>query len=113
MKTMIDVLIPVRNEEANVSLLVRRLDKSLAQANLHYSLIFVDDHSTDKTFSLLKKLQKKFPIQLYSKKGQRGKAYSILEAARYAKAEYVAMIDADLQYPPEAIPEMYQQASTL
>jgi len=43
---------------------------------------------------------------LHLKKGKRGKAYSILEGMEIAKYDYLAFIDADLQYPPEVLPKM-------
>lgn len=49
-------------------------------------------------------------VKLLPKKGKQGKAYSILEGSQVATAPYIAMIDGDLQYPPEAIPEMYRLA---
>ena len=49
-------------------------------------------------------------INILSKRGEQGKAYSILEGSRVSKAPYIAMIDGDLQYPPEVIPQMYEMA---
>lgn len=51
-------------------------------------------------------------VKLVGKRGKKGKAYSILEGARAGNAPYVAMIDGDLQYPPEALPELYKIAKT-
>lgn len=103
-----DVIIPVRNEADNVRELVERIDKSLTSAAIKYRLIFVDDHSSDNTVSKLKSLSKKYPITIRQKQGKIGKAFSILEGARLATTEYVAMIDGDLQYPPEALPAMFE-----
>ena len=49
-------------------------------------------------------------LKLLRKKGKQGKAYSILEGVKASSAPYIAMIDGDLQYPPEAIPRMYKLA---
>lgn len=112
MRSQLDVIIPVFNEAENVDVLVRRLAASLTSAQIPFALYFVDDHSTDNTVELLKKLAKKFPITVLTKKGKKGKAFSILEGAKASKAQYLAMIDADLQYPPEVIPQMFEQAKT-
>lgn len=104
----LEIIIPVLNEQDTIGELVRRLDKALKLAKIKYGLIFVDDHSTDKTVSRIRALRKKYPIRLRTKKGLKGKAYSILEGAKVAKAMTLAMIDGDLQYPPEAIPAMYE-----
>ncbi len=110
MPSQIDVIIPVYNEAENLVALIGRLDSTFHKAKISYHLYFVDDHSTDSSLKILQSLAKRYPITALSKKGNKGKAYSILEGAKAAKAPYLAMIDADLQYPPEAIPEMLEKA---
>ena len=107
---LLDILIPVRNESQNLPELIRRLDRTLKKAKVKYRLICIDDRSTDNSLDTLRKLARRFPMTVRQKQGKIGKAYSILEAAALSKAKYVAMIDADLQYPPEAIPQMLKLA---
>ncbi|MCH7730760.1 glycosyltransferase, partial [Patescibacteria group bacterium] len=106
--SQLDIVIPVKDEAENIEELVERIHKSLSKAKIRYSIIFVDDHSTDNTLKKINVLAKSYPIKVYKKKGRAGKAYSILEGSRQARAKYVAMIDGDLQYAPEALPQMYQ-----
>lgn len=106
MQKHIDVIVPAKNEANNVSLLVKRLHQALTSQKISYQIIFINDYSTDNTKLVVKKLALKYPIKVFDKKGKPGKAYAILEGLEYSKAKYVAMIDADLQYPPEAIPQM-------
>lgn len=108
----LDIIIPVKNEARNLSLLVRRINRAMVSSKISYSIIFIDDHSTDKTVEVLNVLKEVYPIQIYHKMGKLGKAYSILGGARYAKTDYCVMIDADLQYPPEAIPKMLDLTSS-
>jgi len=104
----LDVVIPVKNEAENIEELVVRIHRSLSNAKIRFSMIFVDDHSSDNTLKKLKALSENYPLEIYKKKGKPGKAYSILEGSRRGSAKYVAMIDGDLQYPPEALVEMYK-----
>jgi len=106
----IDIIVPVLNESKNLKSLFYRIDKSLSKFKINYRIIIVDDNSTDDTFSVVKNSSKKYPILFNYKKGKSGKAYSILEGIKYSDSEYVAMIDGDLQYPPESIPEMLEKA---
>ncbi|QQR77298.1 MAG: glycosyltransferase [Candidatus Moraniibacteriota bacterium] len=106
LRERISVLVPTLNEEGNVADLVRRVDVSFRAADIEYEVIFIDDHSTDGTRTEVEKLSKTYPVFFHLKKGNRGKAYSILEGFDYAHFETIAMIDADLQYPPEALPDM-------
>lgn len=104
----ITVIIPVKNEERSLTPLVSRIDAALTARDVEYSIIVVDDHSTDSTPKILDKLKKSFPLNWYKKQGKPGKAFSILEGAEHAQTPYVAMIDADLQYPPEVLPDMLE-----
>ncbi len=105
-KQSISVIVPTFNEEGNISVLVDRINRSLASHSVNYEIIFIDDHSTDATRSVIKSLTGHFPIRLFIKKGQKGKAFSLLEGFKYTKKELIAILDADLQYPPEALGEM-------
>lgn len=54
----ISIIVPTWNEEKNVTILIRQLHAALSASNIHYELIFVDDHSTDNTIAILNKLKK-------------------------------------------------------
>jgi cellulose synthase/poly-beta-1,6-N-acetylglucosamine synthase-like glycosyltransferase len=105
----ISLVIPTWNEEGNIGPLVERINRALYFGNIAYEIIFIDDHSTDKTQIVIKQLAERYPIKLITKKGEPGKAQSLLEGFKHASNDIICMIDADLQYPPEAIPEMMQK----
>ena len=52
----ISIIVPVLNEQGNIEALVKRIDKSLPLAKIEYEVIFVDDHSTDKTRDIVSEL---------------------------------------------------------
>ncbi len=104
----LNIIIPVKNEAENIQELVERIHTSLYPVGIKYRLIFVDDHSEDTTVEEIKKISEKYPVILHIKEGKPGKAYSILEGSKFATTDNLAMIDADLQYPPEVIPAMYK-----
>jgi dolichol-phosphate mannosyltransferase len=106
----VSIIVPALNEAENIAPLVARIDTTLRRLAT-YEIIFVDDHSTDSTVEAIisiaantKHLMRK--IRLHTKVGKQGKAYSLLEGFELARYEYICIIDADLQYPPEAIPGM-------
>ncbi|HSW88593.1 MAG TPA: glycosyltransferase [Candidatus Saccharimonadales bacterium] len=105
-KQFISIIVPTWNEEGNVKLLVERIHTALLGKNIGYEMIFIDDHSTDKTVRILTSLSFQYPLRIYTKRGVKGKAQSLLEGFKKAKHDVICMIDADLQYPPEAIPDM-------
>ncbi len=102
----ISIIIPTLNEEDNVVPLVKRINTALKSKKITYEIIFIDDNSTDKTQKIIQSLTKKYPVQFFTKVHQPGKAQSLIEGLEKAKYEYLCFIDADLQYPPEAIPQM-------
>lgn len=102
----ISIIIPVKNEEKNIDKLVTRVHSSISGKNISYEILLIDDHSTDKTTDVAKKLQKNYPIRIFTKQGKPGKGYSIIEGVSHAQSELICMIDADLQYDPKHIPEM-------
>ena len=106
----IDIIVPVFNEADSIEELTKRIHTTLKPRKIAYNIIFVDDNSTDSSEKVIKSLQRVYPITYLKKKGKQGKAYCILEASRVAKAKHLVMIDGDLQYPPEAIPNMLKLA---
>jgi len=106
MNKNISIIIPTRNEEGSIVELIKRINNVLQSDPGTYEIIIVDDHSVDRTVTLVKKLIATYPLFIYIKKGKPGKAQSLIEGFSYSKYDLICMIDADLQYPPESIPEM-------
>jgi cellulose synthase/poly-beta-1,6-N-acetylglucosamine synthase-like glycosyltransferase/glycosyltransferase involved in cell wall biosynthesis len=108
--TKLSVIIPVYNEAGNIRELASRIHNVLSEAKISYEMIFVNDRSKDKSEQEIKRAAlNNSRIVLHNKVGKQGKAFAILEGVDIAKGEIIAMIDGDLQYPPENIPEMYKQ----
>ena len=105
MDIKLSLVIPTFNEAGNIGSLIKRIDNSLRKSKINYEIIVVDDHSNDDTNKIVNSLTRDYPLSHF-KKGKKGKSYSLLEGFGYAKYGYVCMIDGDLQFPPEAIPEM-------
>ena len=103
----ISIVVPTLNEAENIPVLMSRIAASFESSKVDYEVIFVDDHSTDGTIEVIQSLVTLYPISLHAKIGQRGKAFSLLQGFKLAKYDAICMIDADLQYPPEAIISMY------
>lgn len=105
----ISIIVPTLNEVHNVQALVQRINAAFNNDKSLYEVIFIDDNSTDSTYDILKLLELSYPISSFLKKGKAGKAYSLLEGFKHARFELTGFIDADLQYPPEAILEMIEK----
>ena len=105
----ITILIPAYNEQEVIEQLLTRLDK-LATAIPHYALefLFVNDGSTDQTLDILKEQSKKDDRISYVNLSRNfGKEIAMIAGLDHAKeSDAVVIIDADLQDPPELIPQM-------
>jgi glycosyltransferase involved in cell wall biosynthesis len=102
----IAVVIPVFNEEAVIAVLVERLKKVLNGLDVMWNVLFVDDGSTDGTLVCLRGLNAadaRFATVALSRNF--GKDIAIAAGLRYARGGAVLLMDADLQHPPETIPQ--------
>lgn len=102
----VSVVVPTLNEEENIRPLVERIARAFSVSRTPYEIIFIDDHSTDRTQECIEALGGEYPVRFFVKQGARGKAYSLLEGFALIRYRYVAVLDADLQYPPEVLPDM-------
>lgn len=101
----LSVIVPIFNEEKVLPELVKQLTQFLSKTKIEHELIFIDDHSTDKTDQFFKRIKAK-NIVFQKKNGKKGKAYSLVQGFEAATGDVLCMIDGDLQYPPAAIPQM-------
>ncbi|HWY79089.1 MAG TPA: glycosyltransferase [Candidatus Sulfotelmatobacter sp.] len=108
-KISISIVIPTYNEIGNIQQFHHRLLKTMATCRSAYEIIYVDDYSTDGTFEWLESVALESTVRIFRKSGNKGKAYSLLQGFRNATGDIFIMIDGDLQYPPESIPEMVQE----
>jgi dolichol-phosphate mannosyltransferase len=105
----ISVIVPTLNEEGNLAPLFRRIHTTLSSSRIPYEIIVVDDYSTDHTAQIVRGANPRYNVRLLMKQGRPGKAFSLLEGFKAAENDLICMIDADLQYPPEAIKLMYHK----
>ena len=107
----ITVLIPCYNEECSLTLLYNRLIRLFATLpNYQLDILLVDDGSKDNTLAIMQELHIKNPSVSYLSLSRNfGKENAMLAGLDYAKGDAVILMDADLQDPPELIPQMLQE----
>lgn len=107
MKT-ISIIIPAYNEEESLPYLMERLTKLIDEIkNYEFEILFVNDGSKDKTIDLIKEYREKDNRVSYVDFARNfGKELAMIAGLDYAKGDAVIFMDADLQDPPELIPEM-------
>ena len=103
----ISVVIPIYNEEDNVAAIYRRLDQAIQKVSLSKELIFVNDGSTDRSFSIIQRLASDDrDIKYIDLSRNFGHQIAVTAGLEASTGNAVIVIDADLQDPPELIPQM-------
>ncbi|HZR30288.1 MAG TPA: polyprenol monophosphomannose synthase [Terriglobales bacterium] len=103
------VVIPTLHEAKNIKAVLERIRGSLDPLDINYELIVIDDDSRDGTESIVKHVaQQDTRVRLLLRQNQRGLAGAIAHGWRHSQAEVLGVIDADLQHPPEVLPELWK-----
>ncbi|MCB0380922.1 MAG: glycosyltransferase family 2 protein [Flavobacteriales bacterium] len=104
----ISIVIPLFNEEESLSELSEWIEKVMHEHNYSYEVIYVDDGSTDSSWSIIETLSKKNPaIKGIKFRRNYGKSAGLNVGFEAAQGNVVFTMDADLQDSPDELPEMY------
>ncbi len=107
---LLTVIVPVFNEQEVLGEFHRRLSEVLDGIDARVAIIFVNDGSTDYSLLTLQKLQQDDPrIAILDLSRNFGKEVAMTAGLDHARGDAVIIIDADLQDPPELIPQMIEE----
>lgn len=107
----LSIVIPVYNEEDVLPLLVSRLRAVADSLETPYEVVAVDDGSTDSTPVVLQRVRREWPdLRVVRLRANAGHQAAISAGLACARGDYVVTLDADLQDPPEVIPQMLTAA---
>jgi len=108
--TNYSIIIPIYNEEKNIDILYQRLTKVLHSLKKEYELIFVNDGSFDQSLLKLINLYKKDRrIKIINFSRNFGHQMAVSAGLKYAQGEIIVVMDADLQDPPEVLPQFFKK----
>ncbi|PWN71666.1 glycosyltransferase [Chryseobacterium phosphatilyticum] len=108
----LSIVIPLLNEEDSLEELFSRIDNVCKSNSLSYEIWFVDDGSTDLSWSIIENMKVQYP-QIHAIKFSRnyGKSQALHAAFERTNGDVVITMDADLQDFPEEIPELYKMVT--
>jgi dolichol-phosphate mannosyltransferase len=99
------VVVPCYNERPNVAPLVAKLDAALF--GIAWEVVFVDDNSPDGTTAEVRRIAQTDPrVRCIRRVGRRGLSSAVIEGALSSSAQFVAVIDGDLQHDEARLPDM-------
>lgn len=104
---LLSIVVPLYNEEENVTLLTQKIHESLSGYN--YQIIYVDDFSKDDTRRKVSGLNDE-RVHLIALKKNYGQSLALAAGIDYAEGEYIITMDGDLQNDPSDIPKMLEYA---
>ncbi len=107
MDKTVTLVIPTYKERDNITPLVERIHQALP--NYNYRILFVDDNSGDGTAELVAALSAKYPVNILVRKNKRGLASAVVDGIRESRGEVIVVMDADLQHPPEILPDLLKK----
>jgi dolichol-phosphate mannosyltransferase len=106
----VSVIVPTYREAENLSQLTARVDQTLATRD--YEIVIVDDNSPDDTVAVCSWLTRYFPVRLIVREQERGLSSAVMTGLREASGSMAVVMDGDLSYPPESIPELLAPLET-
>lgn len=107
-KKLVTILVPAYNEKDVLDMLYERLLKIMNDnSSYNFEILFVNDGSKDNTLEIIRKLRDKDKRVCYVNLSRNyGKETAMMAGFDYCKGDCVIILDADLQDPPELIPDM-------
>lgn len=109
---LLSIIVPCFNEEETIPIFFKQMqviEHAMTQ-DLSFEYIFIDDGSKDETLDILRQLHANHAnVHYLSFSRNFGKEAGLLAGLEEAKGDYITVMDADLQDPPELIPMMYAQ----
>ncbi|MBP3874209.1 MAG: glycosyltransferase family 2 protein [Lachnospiraceae bacterium] len=110
MGDLISIIVPCYNEEESLRLFhqaVRKTEKEMPDCR--FEILLINDGSKDKTVEVMRELAKEDPdVSYFSLSRNFGKEAAMFAGFCNARGDYAAVMDADLQDPPDLLPEMYR-----
>jgi len=106
-KLYISMVIPVKDEEGNLSILHEKISKALSRVLRPYEIIYIDDGSVDDSFKILAKIREQDPhVGIIKFRRNFGQSAALQAGFNESKGNIVITIDSDLQNDPNDIPKI-------
>lgn len=103
----ISIIVPCFNEERVIPLFYHEIYHVLAEINIQYEILFIDDGSTDNTLNVIKSFAESNQSVFYISFSRNfGKEAAVFAGMKHSVGDYIVIMDVDLQDPPSLLPSM-------
>jgi len=100
----VSVIVPTYQERGSIGDLIEQT--SIVMKGWDYEIVVVDDDSPDGTAEHAASFADRHPVRVITRQGIRGLGSAVIEGCRHAEGTLIAVVDADLQHPPEVVPRL-------
>lgn len=107
--TAVSIVVPTFREADNLPTLIERVFAATDGAGLAAEMIVVDDNSQDGTDKVVDAWRERVPVRLVVRHEERGLSGAVLRGFEESKYDTLLVMDADLQHPPESVPDLVRQ----
>jgi dolichol-phosphate mannosyltransferase len=106
----LSLVVPTYNESRNLEELLRQLTAVLEpRLSGEYEILVVDDDSPDGTWAIAMRLAERLPmVRVMRRRAEKGLSTAVIRGWQVARGEVLAVIDADLQHPPEVLARLWE-----
>lgn len=105
----LSIVIPSFNEKDNIRPIVKRIHDALSSMSIAYEIWFVDDSRDDTVETLTAVASEDERVHVHHRTDARGLASAVVDGFGLAQGRYLIVMDADLQHPPELLPDIYER----
>ncbi len=102
----VSIIVPTYNESGSVGTLLARIEAAVVGKAISCEILVMDDSPTAETVDAARAAPLSIPLRAIRRTGARGLSEAVMEGIREARGRFVLVMDADLQHPPESIPEL-------
>lgn len=107
---LMSVVAPMFNEEKGIPAFIAEVIRYVEPLGYPFEIVLVDDGSKDKTFEVVKSVaQKDSRVKVIRFSRNFGQQAALLAGLKYARGDFMVMLDSDLQHPPELIPQLVKK----
>ncbi|MFQ5489333.1 MAG: glycosyltransferase [Phycisphaerae bacterium] len=104
----LSIIVPTYNEAGNMPELLRRIARVVTERDIPCEVLVMDDSSPDGTAEAAKATDVPIVVRVVERTGEKGLSPAVVEGISLARGQYILVMDADLQHPPESIPDLLE-----